>query len=103
MLMMSMPESWAASRRASWIRCSLASCGSTCVVIVYLLVLQFAATFACPPASGLMYQYSVSVVLALAEQAASSPAALSAAAVAATPRRARDQRGRVRECMVDGS
>ena len=56
MLMMSMPESSAASRRASWIRCSLASWGSTCVLILYLSVLQFAATFACPPESGLMYQ-----------------------------------------------
>src|SRR3954452_24869132 len=60
MLMMSMPESLAASRRASWIRCSLASWGSTCVVIVYWSVLQFEATFACPPASGLMYQTRVS-------------------------------------------
>src|SRR3954471_18280050 len=51
MLMMSMPESCAASRGASWIRCSLASWGSTWVLILYLSVLQFAATLACPPAS----------------------------------------------------
>ena len=59
MLMMSMPESWAASRRDSWIRCSFASCGSTWVEMVYWSVLQFSATLAWPPASGLMYQTSV--------------------------------------------
>src|SRR3954447_11667265 len=74
MLMMSMPESSAANRRASWIRCSLASCGSTWVVIVYLPFEsseQFWATFAWPPASGLMYQMSFGFPeSALAEQAA---------------------------------
>src|SRR3954452_6070075 len=74
MLMMSMPESSAANRRASWIRCSLASCGSTWVVIVYWSVEQFAATLAWPPESGLVYQISCGLPpLALAEQAASSP------------------------------
>src|SRR3954452_24186889 len=33
----SMPESCAASRLASWMRCWLASCGRTCVLIVYFL------------------------------------------------------------------
>src|SRR3954465_1837300 len=80
MLMMSMPESCAASRRASWIRCSLASWGSTCVVILYLSVLQFAATLACPPESGLMYQ--VSCVTPDADEHAASVAPARAPTVA---------------------
>ena len=34
-LIRSMPESCAASRRASWTRCWVESCGRTCVLIVY--------------------------------------------------------------------
>ena len=45
-LIRSMPESCAASRRASWTRCWVASCGSTWVAILYWSVLQFFATAA---------------------------------------------------------
>src|SRR3954451_14361842 len=57
----SMPESCAASRLASWMRCWLASCGRTCVLIVDLPLLaseQFFATAPWPPLSGLRYQTS---------------------------------------------
>ena len=43
-LIRSMPESCAASRRDSWTRCWVASCGSTWVAILYWSVLQFLAT-----------------------------------------------------------
>src|SRR6478735_584004 len=87
MLMMSISGSSAARRRESWIRCSLAFCGSTCTSILKSLVLQFFATLAWPPASGLMYHVNVSPELAPAEQAASSPEAVSRATDAARPRR----------------
>src|SRR3954469_1209160 len=73
MLMRSMLESPAARRRASWIRCWLASVGSTWVAMVYWLVLHRLATASWPPVSGLMYHVSTGFAEA-EEHAASNPA-----------------------------
>ncbi len=68
-----MPESSAASRLASWIRCSFAFCGSTWVSIVYgLSLLQFSATLCLAPGVRVDVPDQVVVPESLLPQAASS-------------------------------
>ena len=96
-LIRSMLVSCAASRRASWMRCWLASCGSTCVSIVYSSVLHFSAIASWPPASGLMYQ-----VIVLPEPLLQATRAEDIAAVTA-PRAIRLRRTRALSARDEGA